>query len=513
MMRSLACVGVVALLALAVAIFIVGFGSGSSSEPSLRNFDAQVHSAIDGLKHLPVQDGGRIKPLASFARERLQEVSGKRSWSRLSPILTVLSWALCPRIWSKKPIIKVEAALASELFAPNTSGRATHISPAQLHRSLNARPAEVMGDSPDRQKSRAWRRQRRRLMRFERLASDVRLFARAGSEDWVSLSNEPGLEAIAAKGVRDELASSLEGLDEARFADAAARLQAIASSRSAGLWPPRWRLTLELFYDRIRPFWVLALLYIAIAVTYIMGYIVGNERLLRWDSIAIMPVAALHIAAIVARAVIARKVMASNTYEYILVMTVIAAIAAIVLNLRSGEPAYGFLGSLLCGVGLAATLLSPVSGKITQLPPVLKSDWMTYHVGAAVLSYGVLYLAFGISVAFLLLSDKRQAALRSRLFASNLALVRLGFFLLALGIITGAIWADRAWGRYWGWDPKESWSLVTWCIYGVFLHLRLCLPAKRHRGVLVVVSIVGFVAVLFTFIGVNYILSGLHSYA
>jgi len=513
MMRSLACIGVVALFALAVALFIVGFGSGGSSEPSLRSFDAQVQSAIDGLQHLPVQDAGRIKPLASFARERLQEVSGKRSWSGLSPTLTVLSWALCPKMWSGKPIIKVEAALVPELFAHNAFARATHISPAQLQESLDARPPEVMGGTSDRQKSRAWRSQRRRLMRFERLASDVRLFARAGSEGWVSLADAAGLEAIAAKGAREELTSSLEGLDEALFADAAARLQATASSCGAGLWPPRWRLGLELLYDRIRPFWVLALLYIAIAVTYIMGYLAGSKRLLRWDSIAIMPVAALHIAAIVARAVIAGKVMASNTYEYILVMTVIAAIAAIVLNLRSGETAYGFLGSLLCGVGLAATLLSPVSGKITQLPPVLKSDWMTYHVGAAVLSYGVLYLAFGISVAFLLLSDKRQSALRSRLFTSNLALIRLGFFLLALGIITGAIWADRAWGRYWGWDPKESWSLVTWCIYGVFLHLRLCLPAKRHRSMLVVVSIVGFVAVLFTFIGVNYILSGLHSYA
>jgi len=512
-MRVLALIGVSALLVLAGALGVVGFGSGGSPEPSLRSFDTEARSAIGSLACLPVQDGGRLKPLASFARERLREVTGRRSWSGLSPTLAVLSWALCPKMWSQKSIIRVETALNPELFGGNTSSRATHISPAQLHKSVHSQPARGTGDSSDRRMARAWQRQRRRLMRFERLASDIRLFARAGSEGWISLGDEAGLEAISAKRVRDELASSLESLDGPRFADAAARLRAIASSRSAGLWPPRWRLTLEILYDRIRPFWVLALLYIAIAVTYIVGYIAGSTRLLRWGSIAIMPVAALHIAAIVARAVIAQKVMASNTYEYILVMTAVAAIAAIVLNLRSGEPAYGLVGSLLCGLGLAATLLSPLSGKITQLPPVLKSEWMTYHVGAAALSYGVLYLAFGISIVFLLLSEKRQAALRARLFATNIALVRLGFFLLAIGIITGAIWADRALGRYWGWDPKVSWSLVAWCIYGIFLHLRFCLAAKRRRAVLVVVSIVGFVAVLFTFIGVNYILSGLHSYA
>ena len=512
MMRSLACIGVVALLALASVILIVRYSLSGSAEPSLRSFDAQVRSSMDELQRLPVQDGGRIKPLASFARERLQEVSGKRCWSGLSPTLTVLSWTLCPKMWSGKAIVKVEDALAPELFGRNTSSGATHISPAQLRRSLDARPARGPGDASDRRKLMARRRQRKRLMRFERVASDMRLFARSGYDGWVSLGDEGELETIGAKGVRDALASSLEKLDESLFVDAAARLESIASSRSAGLWPPRWRLALECFYDRIRPFWALALLYIAIALTYIIGYIAGSKRLPRWASIAIVPVAALHMVAVVARAIIAGKVMASNTYEYILLMTAITAIAAIVLDLRSGESAYSLLGSLLCGVGLAATLLSPISSKITQLPPVLKSDWMTYHVGAAVLSYGVLYLAFGVSIAFLLLSDKPQAALRSSLFTSNVVLVRLGFFLLAVGIITGAIWADRAWGRYWGWDPKESWSLATWCIYGVFLHLRLCLPAKRRRAVLAVVSIVGFIAVLFTFIGVNYILSGLHSY-
>ena len=89
-------------------------------------------------------------------------------------------------------------------------------------------------------------------------------------------------------------------------------------------------------------------------------------------------------------------------------------------------------------------------------------------------------------------------------------MISIGFVLLTLGIITGAAWADRAWGRYWGWDPKETWSLITWFIYGAFLHARLLRGWKGAKMSLV--SIIGFIAVIFTYLGVNYVLSGLHSY-
>jgi len=89
-------------------------------------------------------------------------------------------------------------------------------------------------------------------------------------------------------------------------------------------------------------------------------------------------------------------------------------------------------------------------------------------------------------------------------------MISVGFVLLTLGIITGAAWADSAWGRYWGWDPKETWSLITWLIYGAFLHTRLVRGWKGFRMSLV--SVIGFISMLFTYLGVNYILRGLHSY-
>jgi len=512
MSRRICWVWVVVLLGLIIALFLARFVSSGEAEASLQRFDRDVRASTEILDGLAVQNRGRIKPLDSFARERLFDIFGERACAGLKPTLVILSWALCPDGWSEKPIIKLAPALTAEFCDGNASISATHISPKQLREKLHARAGSAMTGSSDRKKSRSWRKLKKRLMRFNMLAGDLRLFPRGGAEGWIALGAEAALEIDGARDAYKMLTSSLDTLDVRQYNEAASRLAAISSSTDDGFHPPRWRLVLEVHYNRIGPFWLLAVMYLAIALIYSLGYVTNSGKLARAASVVLYPVAAFHILAIVTRGIIAEKAMASNTYEYILVMTAVTAIAALVLKARLKAPVFGLIGDTLCGVGLAATVLSPLSETVSQLPPVLKSDWMSYHVGAAALSYGVLYLAFGVCIAFLLLSGDRQSVLRSRLYETNLTLVRLGFFLLALGIITGAIWADKAWGRYWGWDPKESWSLIAWLIYGIFLHLRLCLPAKKHRATLVFVSIVGFIAVLFTFIGVNYILSGLHSY-
>ncbi len=512
MSRRICWVWIVGLLGLIIALFWARFASSGEAEATLERFDRDVRASTEILGKLAVQNGGRLKPLDSFARERLSDIFGERTYAGLKPTLVVLSWALCPDRWSDNPIVKIEPTIAAELFGAEGAVRATHISPMQLRERLHARAGSAMGASTNLKKSRAWRMLQKRLMQFRALASELRLFPRGGPQGWIALGAEASLKIDGARDAYQTLTSSLETLDVGQYNEAASRLAAIVSSTDEGLFPPRWRLVLEFHYNRVGPFWLLAVMYLAIALIHSFGYVTSGAKMVRAASAALYPVAAFHVLALALRGTIANKAMASNTYEYILVMMAVAAITALVLKVRFKEPTFGFIGGTLCGVGLAATFLSPLSETVSQLPPVLKSDWMTYHVGAAALSYGVLYLALGVCIAFLVLPEDRRSELRSRLYEANLTLVRLGFFLLGLGIITGAIWADKAWGRYWGWDPKESWSLITWLIYGIFLHLRLCLPAKKHRATLVAVSIVGFIAVLFTFIGVNYILSGLHSY-
>ena len=169
-----------------------------------------------------------------------------------------------------------------------------------------------------------------------------------------------------------------------------------------------------------------------------------------------------------------------------------------------------------------ASLSSGVSSKIDPLIPALQSNWLHAHVVTCFLSYASFALSCAVSVIYLTKLSKQEKGQKEgsliALFPSLDSLdalvyktIALGFPLLTLGIVTGAAWANYAWGSYWSWDPKETWSLITWFVYALFLHARFTREWRGKRAA--ILSIIGFAAVLFTYFGVNYVLSGLHSYA
>lgn len=158
------------------------------------------------------------------------------------------------------------------------------------------------------------------------------------------------------------------------------------------------------------------------------------------------------------------------------------------------------------------------SYEIKQLMPALQSNWLGFHVSMAIVAYGSFGVAFGVAMVFLFRSRLGTGAFASSHIPPENTLdliiyrsVALGFLFLTLCMITGAIWAQKAWGSYWNWDPKETWSLVTWIIYAMFLHLRLNRGWKGKKSA--AFAVIGFLCVIFTYIGVNTLLSGLHSYA
>ncbi|UCG78216.1 MAG: c-type cytochrome biogenesis protein CcsB [Nitrospirota bacterium] len=179
----------------------------------------------------------------------------------------------------------------------------------------------------------------------------------------------------------------------------------------------------------------------------------------------------------------------------------------------------GLIGSFVMPIVFILMLSSSVFPReIKELSPVLQSSWFGVHITLAFLGDAAFAMAAGISLMYLL----QEHFVRSRhlgdlfhrmpslqiLDEINYRLISLGFPLLTLAIITGAMWAQNAWGSYWKWDPKEVWSLVTWFIYALVLHVRL---TKGWRGKkAAILSIIGFCAVLFTFFGVNLIMKGLH---
>jgi len=180
------------------------------------------------------------------------------------------------------------------------------------------------------------------------------------------------------------------------------------------------------------------------------------------------------------------------------------------------------LGSLLTSIALVLMLFASALPKdILPLAPVLKSFWHPFHVVFAFLGNAIFTLTFCCGLMYLVqehqLKAKKMGAIAKRLPSLkvlddlNYHSLTFGLPLLTLGIITGAIWAEYAWGRYWGWDPKETWSLITWFLYAALLHQRLTVGWRGRKAALM--SIFGFLAALFTFLGVNLLLPGLHSYS
>ena len=179
------------------------------------------------------------------------------------------------------------------------------------------------------------------------------------------------------------------------------------------------------------------------------------------------------------------------------------------------------LGAFLTPIAVVLMLFAYALPKeIVPLAPVLKSFWHPFHVIFAFLGNAIFALAFCCGVMYLVqehqLKSKRMGAITQRLPSLrvlddlNYQSLTYGFPLLTLGIITGAIWAEYAWVRYWNWDPKETWSLITWLLYAALLHQRLTVGWRGRKAA--IMAIIGFSAVLFTFLGVNLLLPGLHTY-
>jgi len=208
----------------------------------------------------------------------------------------------------------------------------------------------------------------------------------------------------------------------------------------------------------------------------------------------------------------------ANMYESLVFFSWTVAILYIFIEFKYKESIIGVFASPLVFLAIAYASLSPdVSSKISPLIPALKSNWLIAHVITCFLGYAGFAIAFGFSIMYFVKPKSPDAkSIFAKLPSWELIdeltyqMVVFGFLFLTIGIITGAVWANSAWGKYWSWDPKETWSLITWFVYAIFMHLRTMKGWHGRR--MAWVSIIGFIAVMFTYFGVNYLLSGLHSY-
>ena len=213
----------------------------------------------------------------------------------------------------------------------------------------------------------------------------------------------------------------------------------------------------------------------------------------------------------------------SNMYESLVFFSWCIAVLYLLWEWKLNSRILGAFAMPFAFLFIAYASLAPgVSDRIDPLIPALQSNWLHAHVITCFLSYASFALSCGISILYLLKlrqkeKGQKEASLPAlfppldSLDALIYKTIAVGFPLLTIGIVTGAAWANYAWGSYWSWDPKETWSLITWFVYAIFLHARFTREWRGKRTA--ALSIIGFAAVIFTYFGVNYVLSGLHSYA
>jgi cytochrome c-type biogenesis protein CcsB len=253
----------------------------------------------------------------------------------------------------------------------------------------------------------------------------------------------------------------------------------------------------------------------------------SGGRVARWAGKAAVGATVLavvaHAGCLVARGLAAHRVPWGNMYEFVLAVGLVAAVAWLVLLLR--RPGVRPLGLF---VTLALVILLGLDGmvlytRVAPLVPALNSYWLKIHVTLAATASGVLLVGFCAAVLHLIRSAWERG---SRTFPATLGarlpgaatLERVTFRVHAfafpiwtLAIICGSIWAEAAWGRYWGWDPKETWSFIAWVIYAGYLHAHATPSVKRTTATWI--AVVGWVAMMVNLYGVNLVISGLHSYA
>ena len=208
----------------------------------------------------------------------------------------------------------------------------------------------------------------------------------------------------------------------------------------------------------------------------------------------------------------------SNFYESLIFCSWSLVCIACLVFWRQIRSYLGTLIATLAFLLLAYASLGGVDSQITPLIPALRSNWLEIHVITCFLSYAAFALGFGAALLYLIRTRQPQprkfegkplpppAELAHLIYRT----IMVGFFMLTLGILTGAVWAEAAWGSYWSWDPKETWSLITWLIYAALLHARLVRGWQGKR--IALLAVVGFLAVLFTYFGVSFLLPGLHAY-
>lgn len=519
---------------------------------------------LDPIRSLALGHNGRVKILDTLARESVKAITGRKDYIDIipaategaksdtykpDPLFTLLDTIIDPAYYRDKPLLHIEYlplrrsllehAFPEDAYAQQVWNKRTRVSPEIVDDHVDA-VFHQHGGEPAFRRALGMLDQQQQLFLFG--ASNLLLVAPdAKDKPWLPLTSlEP---THAAREAAKQLGIAWRARDAEGANKAIADLAGILPTIHPDVYPGS-RRDLELTYNRSNAFAWGAWVYLVSLIMLVLAFGSGRKWLVVGGMGALVLAIALHAFGFTARCLIAERFAIQNQFESMTGVSLFAALVGLGIMLWRRQ---WLFGAAAAGAGFliltGATQMGIPGVDIQREAAILNTSvLLKYHVTTVLTSYGLITLGMIISLFYLgtlyagrvkgadpqlaseagavaasALGDDEGSTSRARLLGdldkAQMIVLQLAFWTLGVGTLLGAWWADHSWGRWWAFDPKETWALVTWIIYLIVIHARFMVGGQKRATITAWLSVLGFIVMLWTYFGVNLLLPGLHAYA
>lgn len=504
------------------ALLAVSSFATSANAQEMVKIDGDI---ADDFGKICVLYNSRITPINTVATNFVTKLCGKPTWDGLSSNQVFAGWIFDVPYWETVKMIEIKEKKAQELLGINGKWASfDDFWDNYNNYKLDAPLKKAYKDGDTKlQKQLRDADEKFNIIRMLYGGEMLKMFPYAGKQghmQWFAPGQPLGnlkldeKELVFIKKSMDYLAESIITGDKARAEEIAKKIYSYQHVRGKAVVPTKFRIYTETFYNKTNaqrlPVMLYLTLSLVLAIVSTLSLNNEKQKKTRLVSSVLTWVMLIHTTLLLAlRWYVSGHLPMSNGYETMQFMAWATLIVTLVMQKRF-LPVKQF-GPLLSSFALLVAMITDGNPQITQLMPVLQSPLLSVHVMVIMFSYALFGLTALIGLQGLIAHHRKQEEKEQQLAALSQFLLYPAVALIAIGIFIGAIWANVSWGRYWSWDSKETWALITMLIYSAPLHADIKWLRKAQH--IHIYMLLAFLSVLMTYFGVNYFLSGMHSYA